>query len=398
MEGFFNLTESNAPRPSALSLCGQCGLHRTCKSPKMEPTGDGGRGVLIVAEAPGANEDARGIQLIGDAGKLLRKELAAIGIDLEKDCWKTNAVICRPPKNKTPDSAKIEACRPNLIKTIQRLNPRVIIPLGAVAVESILGLAWRGSIDGLGRWAGFQIPLQLERPTWVCPTFHPSFILRDKDEATTFWWRRHLKAAFGLKGRPARLPDLAAQIQIIETESEAVDLLREYRDWVGTMAFDYETDRLKPDAHDSEIVSCSICFDGNLTVAFPMTPRVASHLTPLLTSPQIQKIASNMKFEERWTRAKLGVPVRNWFWDTMLAAHLLDHRPGITSIKFQAFVRMGLESYDEAIKPFFKTGPTGASQIRKFPLRDLLIYNGIDSLAEYKVAMLQRQEFFQCAQ
>jgi hypothetical protein len=74
----------------------------------------------------------------------------------------------------------------------------------------------------------------------------------------------------------------------------------------------------------------------------------------------------------------------------MLAAHALDNRPGITSLKFQVFAMLGMGSYDDHIKPFLKTkGKLRLNHIDEIDERDLLLYNGLDSLYEYKLAQLQ---------
>jgi uracil-DNA glycosylase len=176
--GFFAASSWSAKnsRPQ-LAQCGACGLSRKCFSPRMPPTGKGSNKVLVVAEAPGEEEDRQGVQLIGRAGQLLRNMLHTIGEELD-DCWKTNAVICRPPGNEIK-TEYVAACRPTLLKTIAELKPRVIILLGGSAVESVIEPEWGRNVGGIGRWAGYTIP----SPTynaWLCPTYHPSYLLRPK--------------------------------------------------------------------------------------------------------------------------------------------------------------------------------------------------------------------------
>src|SRR3990167_7733579 len=109
-KGFFSLSSITSPKPSSeVAKCGLCGLAKTCKSPKMPYTGEGRKKILVVAEAPGRKEDEKGTQLIGQDGQLLRQTLKQLDIDLDWDCWKTNAVICRPPNNITPKEEQIEA-------------------------------------------------------------------------------------------------------------------------------------------------------------------------------------------------------------------------------------------------------------------------------------------------
>ncbi len=143
----------------------------------MKPTGKGQKKILFIAEAPGKREDEKGIQLIGESGQRLRRTLKKIGLNLDKDCWKTNAIICRPGKNETPDQKKIECCRPNLMKAIKQYDPNVIVLLGGVALASLLGSIWKERPGGITKWAGWCIPNH--RPNcWIIPTFHPSYLNR----------------------------------------------------------------------------------------------------------------------------------------------------------------------------------------------------------------------------
>ena len=100
-----------------------------------------------------------------------------------------------------------------------------------------------------------------------------------------------------------------------------------------------------------------------------------------------------MKFEQRWTMNKLNTRVRNWVWDTVLNAHIIDSRPNITSVKFQSFALLGLESYDSHIKPFLKSkkGLKVNQILEEIDLQSLLLYNGLDSLTEWHLAMAQAE-------
>jgi uracil-DNA glycosylase family 4 len=162
----------------------------------MAVGGMGKRKILVVAEAPGGEEDAAyaeelwlaadegrepvGTQLIGAAGRRLAKELRRHDIDLYEDCWLINACSCRPPRNRTPTTNEIVACRPRVLEAIESLRPKFILVLGAVGLESLLGHRWHageGSLGGITQWRGWQAPDQ-ELGAWVCPTFHPSYVLR----------------------------------------------------------------------------------------------------------------------------------------------------------------------------------------------------------------------------
>lgn len=396
-KGFFASSTLIAKQPARrVPACGACGLYRTCQSPKMAPTGRGKRKILIVAEAPGQEEDQQGKQLVGNSGRYLVKALARHGIDMRQDCVLTNSLICRPPKNATPDSNQIDYCRPNLLKTIEDYQPEVIVPIGASAVKSLIGHVWREDTGAIGRWVGWKIPSQKPN-AWICPTFHPAFLLRlEKDamrKATELTFHQHLEQIAEIDGRPWDVvPDYEAEVQPIFKPGEAARAIRGFIERGKLAAFDYESNMLKPDFEGSQIVSCSIS-DGKETIAYPWQGAAIEATREFLVSP-VGKVASNLKFEERWTMHHLRTRVKNWRWDTMLAAHALDNRSDITSIKFQAYVHLGAKSYDDHISQFLQSkGDSRVNQILKeIDLRQLLIYNGLDSLLELKVAKIQAKQ------
>ena len=354
----------------------------------MEPTGKGLKKILIVGEAPGEQEDSNNTQLIGRAGKLLRRKLKKLDIDLDRDCWKTNAVICRREKDKTPEDYMIKACYPNLRKTIQKYNPNVILLLGAPACKSLLWETWGDDIGRVGRWGGFVIPCRNPN-AWIVPTYHPSHILKKDDKILELMFERHLELGISKrKNKPwIEIPNYKKQVEIITKPSQAVSFIRDIQD--GIIAFDYETNCLKPEGEGTEIISCSICYNGKRTISYPWQGEAIEATSELLKSP-IPKIAANLKFENKWTKVKLGHWVKNWYWDTVVAAHVLNNAPGITSVKFQSFVLLGQEKYNEHIEPFLKeAGKNKFNRIKQIDINDLLLYGGLDSLLEYKIAMKQ---------
>lgn len=398
MTGFFSpATTSKKPTQSLIPKCGACGLFKTCISPKMPVTGDGERRVLVVAEAPGQKEDERNKQLIGDAGQLLRKALDKLGVSLDVDCWKTNAIICRPPKNREPTHNEIDHCRPNLNKAILELQPDVIIPLGTVAIRSLIGPLWREDPGGINRWAGWRIPSQVHN-AWIAPTFHPSHVLRSKDDqegaAVRIWFERHLRAAVALEGKPytGAIPDYRREVEIELDPDRAAKRITTWIRAGGPAAFDYETNRLKPDHPNSEIVSCAICWRGRETIAYPWVGAAIEATKQFLVS-DMPKIGYNAKFETRWSRAIAKVDVNNWVWDGMLNAHILDNRKAVSGLKFQSFVRLGCPDWSDAVRPYLEDeDETGRNRIKEVPLRTLLTYNGLDAMIEFEVARLQRRE------
>jgi uracil-DNA glycosylase len=384
--GLFAESEKLGRAEAVLPRCGSCKLRRGCESPRMPASGKGRRRILVVAEAPGAEEDRRGEQLIGRAGQLLRKYLRRLGVDLDRDCWKTNAVCCRPPDNRTPTDTEIEACRPMVMEDVRNLQPLVILLLGGSAVKSVVGSVWH-SVGPIGRWVGWRIPW---RGSWLCPTWHPSYLLRDeKNEALSLLFDRHLEAVLAVE-KPAPPPPECKPDLIYEPDKAAA-AVRTFIDNDAPAAFDFETDRLKPDHPDARIVTCAIS-DRSRTVAYPMVGEAEKATGEFLHSTT-PKVGWNIKFEERWTRRAFGRGVRNWIHDGMQAAHVLDNRPEITSLKFQAFVRLGFPPYADAVDKYLKAPSSNkANRIRHADLGDLLLYNALDAFLTLRIGVDQMEE------
>lgn len=351
---------------------------------------------MYVGEAPGKTEDEKGKPFVGEAGQTLRGLLEEIGADLE-DGTITNAAACRPRNNEIED-LHIESCRPAVYGTIRQAKPEVIILLGKSAVQSVIGPEWAGDLGEIGRWVGWRVPSAVHR-AWLCPTYHPSFVARQRDDpALRKIVKDHLRDALALLGtrpRPPSLADLSRQVEVIERPEAGVKRMDALAAKEGRLAFDFETTGLKPERAAQKIYCVSFCLEGEDTFSCPVTGDSHRVLSKILRNPRLLKIASNLKFEERWARRKLGHPVSGWYHDTLLAAHVLDNRRGVSSIKFQAYARFGIGDYNQWASPYFGTGAEGANglnTIEKAPLKDVLSYCGLDSLLEFKVAVEQRKE------
>ncbi len=397
-QGFFaGSTIQGAPPRRSLPQCGACKLFERCKTPKMPVSGAGARRILFVGEAPTKEDDDSGTHFSGKSGKYLRSVVRSLNFDLDSDGWSTNSIICRPAGG-SPTSAQVEFCRPNIAKTIQTLKPTTIILMGVAAVAAVVGSIWKENVGRMETWAGWRIPCHAYN-AWVCPTWSPVHVLREEDEVVARQFKEHLRWAVGRTACPwpTGVPNHATGVLKVHDPAIAAKWLRHCATLTkGAVAVDYETDRLKPDGGDSRIVSCSVAWgreEPEKCIAYPWHGEAIAATGELLKSP-IPKIASNLKFEDRWTRKWFGHRVRGWVWDTMLAAHVLDNRPGITSVKFQAFVRLGVPVWNEKIEPFLKTkGNTTVNAIlREIDINDLLLYNGLDSLLEFRVAMAQIKE------
>ena len=150
--------------------------------------GDGKAGakLMLIGEAPGAEEDRRGLPFVGPSGKLLDQMLGAIGLT-RADVYITNTIYWRPPGNRTPTPEERNATLPFLLRQIELVAPKVVVPLGGPATQSLLNEA-AGITRLRGRWIDFQTRNEaggLSVP--ALPTFHPAFLLRQPAQKKQVW-------------------------------------------------------------------------------------------------------------------------------------------------------------------------------------------------------------------
>jgi uracil-DNA glycosylase family 4 len=399
MKGFFSDSQIKKTTTTGPARCVKCGLYKTCLSPRMEPTGEGRKKILFVAEAPGEKEDKRNKQLIGDAGQLLRKVLRKEGIDLDIDCRKINSTNCRPPKNREPSDDEIAFCRPNVFKEIESFKPHIIILMGKAAIKSVIGSFWKKDLGTVTSWRGWTIP-DRSLNAWICPTFHPSYIQRNggEEHVSHLIFCQDIKKFLKFIDKPLpKFHDESKDVEIIVSEKGAnlylKDVFRQRPDWIS---FDYETTGLKPHAQGHEIVTCAIC-DGKRTGAFlAHYQSVQDSLIRILRNKMIRKSAHNLKFEQSWTKEIYGCDVEGWLWDSQIAAHILENRELITSLKFQTYVNFGVADYDSHIKPYLegveKNNANSFNRIHELSKTELLTYNGLDSIYGYKLTEKQMEQ------
>jgi uracil-DNA glycosylase len=158
--------------------CALCGLSKT-RTTFVFGSGNVDAPVLVIGEAPGADEDAQGLPFVGRAGKLLTEMLSAIHLDRKKDTFITNILKCRPPENRTPESGEIIKCMPLLKKQIDIIKPRVILLLGRIAAHSLLDCT-----DSLAKLREEQHSY-LSIPVIV--TYHPAALLRSPEYKRPAW-------------------------------------------------------------------------------------------------------------------------------------------------------------------------------------------------------------------
>ncbi|WP_157879132.1 uracil-DNA glycosylase [Pararhodospirillum photometricum] len=160
-----------------------CPLRRTA-STTVFADGEPASGVMIVGEAPGAEEDRLGLPFVGASGRLLDAMLASIGLD-RRTCYITNVVPWRPPGNRKPTTDEVALCLPFLRRHIALVRPRVLLALGGLAAQSLLERT-EGINRLRGQWMPYEAP-DLPGPVPVLATFHPAYLLRTPGQKRLAW-------------------------------------------------------------------------------------------------------------------------------------------------------------------------------------------------------------------
>ncbi len=157
--------------------CSRCGLCQG-RQQAVFSRGDPAAELCFVGEGPGADEDRLGEPFVGAAGQLLDKMIAAMGYARDA-VYICNIVKCRPPNNRKPEPAEMKACSPFVTQQIDLIRPKVIVALGATAMEGLMGTTV-GITRLRGTWKVYKaIP--------VMPTFHPAYLLRNPAAKREVW-------------------------------------------------------------------------------------------------------------------------------------------------------------------------------------------------------------------
>ena len=287
-----------------------------------------GAKLMLVGEAPGSNEEAQGRPFVGGAGKLLDKLLMNAGIARD-ECRIGNVCCERPAANKWENltEEQIAIGTKHLLEDIERVQPNLILALGAHAMETLVGEdkigLWRGSMFTSFTKGGKQIK--------VLPTYHPAGLMRN--------WDGMPLAAMDFKkaAKEMQFPELRRKTRetiINPTISEVWELLAQFNR-AEKISFDIETNRPK-EGQSIFITSIAIADSPNRALCIPFvdedkTPywdvgreiAILKALKQLLENPNVQKVAQNAQFDMGVLEWKFGIRVNPLHLDTMCGFHTL---------------------------------------------------------------------------
>lgn len=165
-----------------VSMCRACNL---CESRTQTVFSDGVEHapLMVVGEAPGADEDAKGLPFVGRAGALLDKMLHAVGANRQQNVYIANVLKCRPPANRNPEADEIQQCSPYLFQQIAANQPKILLLVGRFAIQTLLNTEkpvgeLRGKLHHV-TVQGLNIPAVV--------TYHPAYLLRRPGEKAKVW-------------------------------------------------------------------------------------------------------------------------------------------------------------------------------------------------------------------
>lgn len=157
--------------------CDACELHRT-RTRTVFGSGSREADLMLIGEAPGADEDRKGEPFVGRAGQLLTAMLGAIGLTREQ-VYIANILKCRPPGNRDPRAAEVVKCHVYLQRQVALVRPKVILAVGAVAARNLLQRD-----EPVGRLRG---QAHQYRGTPLVVTYHPAYLLRSPEQKAKVW-------------------------------------------------------------------------------------------------------------------------------------------------------------------------------------------------------------------
>ncbi len=169
---------------SAIESFNGCSLKKTASN-TVFGEGNPNKGLMLIGEAPGADEDLQGKPFVGMSGQLLSKALSCIGISSREDYYITNTIPWRPPGNRQPSSTEIEACLPFIEKHIELVNPKILAFIGGTSAKTLLKTN-QGVNKLRNREIYYESPLSRKKIRALV-LYHPAYLLRSPSKKENFW-------------------------------------------------------------------------------------------------------------------------------------------------------------------------------------------------------------------
>lgn len=366
--------------------------------------------VMFVGEGPGSSEDECGEPFVGESGQLLSQYMLEAGIN-RNECSVINAVNCKPPRNRPPETEELKACSDILDHYIAEANPKIIVPLGNVALKRITGRS------GITKYNGLILETEKYPGRKIIPVVHPAFALRDPKNITAL--------KYGL----SRVKD-AIDNKVLFTLSKVtyVDTIDKFNTMMGDLtskpyfSIDIETSTLH-DWKTGHIICISFsttpgssyvlpwvvgdkkyydacrkhaptenrnavielvsdfcfCYKLNLPSFFwGNNPEVKEQLVALFADETKAKILHNYAFDYKYL-SNAGLVIKGTIFDTMILHYLLDETKRTHGLKDLAIKHTSYGQYDNNLKNWVLEQEKKCDTYAIVPMEELTPYAGTDA-------------------
>lgn len=437
--------------------CSSCTGRTACKHPCLDNY-KGTNDILLLFGAPTKFEDETGIPFQDNIMDWYKEKFDAIGIDFNA-CSKAHITGCYAKDNKALTKYQ-KKCDNRVVDFIKEVKPKLIIAFGSDTLNTTVSKDYTRDVSNSVRWRGFLMPYRAYGfPTWLMTTFDFSEvclqdcftnIIKNKEakehklittpkeieETVSFHSSYKIahrlfltdirKAVIGYKKPIPEDPANSVPIHVLKDKKEVVHYLKETYNYLkanpnAILTLDTETNSLKCYDSNKRIYCMAMyadpslgCFgfplhlcymntefnryDPNIPEADPDIVAELKHIAEL--NPRI--CGCNYKYDLVWLSVKLGVKLERCVWDTMVVAHLLDPRDGVTSLKFCAYTYFGsvweteaheyLKSSEEDKDEY---GTNAVNNIFSAPYSIICRYNCIDVINTYYVMKEQYKQWLE---
>jgi uracil-DNA glycosylase family 4 len=365
--------------------------------------------VLCVGEAPGRNEDKQAVPFVGQSGKLLRETIAELSHLKPGQFGFSNVVRCRPPRNKTPGKTITKACLPQLVREIEARKPKVLMALGAHALEWLTG---NTGILALNAQVLDCVLSGLEHLK-VAACVHPAYVARaDHEMVKLVEGFETVQSYINGDYEPLLGP---GEYHVLTKLRDVKTLIRRYRRAGRKVAVDTETGSLYWFQDKWPRLLCfSLTNKPGEAYVIPLdhkdSPwRIGGRLEhqrgallecigELLEDPEVEKILQNGKFDDKHITAAIGYTIVN-YRDTMLTHLVLDERRGTHDLGTLAHRYTGMGGYEKPLEHYRDTHPDAnpkrGGSYANIPGDVLFLYAAMDADVTYRVddALLDDEDY-----
>ena len=377
-----------------LSPCEKCGLAKTScvgiySAKRVMGVGPKNAKIMFIGEALGQEEVIQNTQWVGSNAKKLKDACDKAGINIE-ETYRTTVVKCRPPENRPPKNSEIKECMLTLLEEIKEVKPKIIVPLGGVALEAIL------KRKGIQSIRGTPFPIEIEGiKSLVIATYSPAFILKwpeYKDKEEQFYTDiRTIKEASEVENYQKKKMDInyvtTRSIEPFLAYIEEIKKVKKFAYDIETTGFEFLTDTIISIGLSKKSGEAVTLYVKDLSSnQFNL---VLTKLQEILESREILKIAQNGKFDNKFFMRK-GIQIKLPYFDTMIAHFLLDENSE-HGLKANAWRYTDMGGYEEPMEAEFKRLCAEGKKVLETELKEKL-KNGEITKEEYTIELKERYE------